>query len=205
MLDEGVADSVDTILQGVVKNGTGTRAPRSPACSVAGKTGTTENYGDAWFVGFTPEYTVAVWVGYPNKFKPMKTEFQGEPVAGGTFPAGIWKTFMESVLKIDPPPELKKDADGHAGRAAGAPTVATGPPPPPRRRADAAPAPPRPSAADARAAGRPRRRSRRTRHRSRRPTPRPPTPAPTAPPADGGRGRRRPAATGAAPPANGAG
>ena len=41
------------------------------------------------------EYTVAVWVGYPKKFQPMKTEFQGEPVAGGTFPAGIWKTFME--------------------------------------------------------------------------------------------------------------
>ena len=57
-----------------------------PGVMIAGKTGTTENYGDAWFVGWTKEYTVAVWVGYPDEFKPMKTEFQGEPVAGGTYP-----------------------------------------------------------------------------------------------------------------------
>ena len=103
VLDEGIATTVGTILQGVVKNGTAKRALLDPRIPVAGKTGTTENYGDAWFVGYTPEYTVAVWVGYPKKFQPMKTEFQGEPVAGGTFPAGIWKTFMESVLRIDPP------------------------------------------------------------------------------------------------------
>ena len=44
----------------------GTRAP-IPGYVVAGKTGTTENYGDAWFVGFAGNYTVAVWVGYPAK------------------------------------------------------------------------------------------------------------------------------------------
>src|SRR3954463_4259576 len=108
VLDESVANTVDTILQGVVKNGTGKRAMLDPRIPVAGKTGTTENYGDAWFVGFTPEYTVAVWVGYPKKSQPMKTEFQGQPVAGGTFPASIWRTFMQAVIKIDPPPELKK-------------------------------------------------------------------------------------------------
>jgi penicillin-binding protein 1A len=108
VLDEGIANSVGTILQGVVKNGTAQRAELGDV-PVAGKTGTTENYGDAWFVGWTPEYTVAVWVGYPKKFQPMKTEFRGEPVAGGTYPAGIWKTFMESVLRIDPPPKPKDD------------------------------------------------------------------------------------------------
>ena len=44
--------------------------------------------------------TVAVWVGYPDELRPMQTEFNGEPVAGGTYPAGIWKTFMERALAI---------------------------------------------------------------------------------------------------------
>ena len=55
---------------------------------MAGKTGTTENYGDAWFVGWTKELTVAVWVGYPDELRPMQTEFNGQPVAGGTYPGG---------------------------------------------------------------------------------------------------------------------
>ena len=120
VLDEGIATTVGTILQGVVKSGTAQRAQLGEI-PVAGKTGTTENYGDAWFVGWTPEYTVAVWVGYPKRFQPMKTEFQGDPVAGGTFPAGIWKTFMESVLKIDPPPELEEDDEETVPGAAPAP------------------------------------------------------------------------------------
>jgi penicillin-binding protein 1A len=128
VLDEGIANSVGTILQGVVKNGTAQRA-QIPNMVISGKTGTTENYGDAWFVGWTPEYTVAVWVGYPKKFQPMKTEFRGEPVAGGTYPAGIWKTFMESVLKIDPPPKPQgEDAEGVPG-ATPVPGTATTPAP----------------------------------------------------------------------------
>ena len=70
---------------------------------VAGKTGTTENYGDAWFVGYTPQLVVAVWVGYPTTLKPMLTEFNGDAVTGGTFPALIWKTFVEKALKGVPP------------------------------------------------------------------------------------------------------
>jgi hypothetical protein len=64
----------------------------------AGKTGTTENYGDAWFVGYTPQLVAAVWVGYPTRLRPMLTEYHGDPVAGGTYPALIWKTFMERSL-----------------------------------------------------------------------------------------------------------
>ena len=71
-----------------------------------GKTGTTEGYGDAWFVGWTKEYTVAIWVGYPDQFKPMETEFQGDPVAGGTYPAGIFKTFIEALVGMK---KVKKD------------------------------------------------------------------------------------------------
>ena len=89
----------NSILQRVVTQGTGLRAalPGRPA---AGKTGTTENYGDAWFVGYTPQLVTAVWVGYPNKLVPMTTQFHGDAVAGGTFPAMIWKTFMEKALKL---------------------------------------------------------------------------------------------------------
>jgi penicillin-binding protein 1A len=85
------------LLEGVVTSGTGTAAAL-PDRPVAGKTGTTENYGDAWFVGYTPQLVTAVWVGYPTTLRPMLTEFHGGPVAGGTFPARIWKTFEQSAL-----------------------------------------------------------------------------------------------------------
>ena len=70
---------------------------------MAGKTGTTENYGDAWFVGYTPQLAVAVWVGYPTTLKPMLTEFHGDAVTGGSFPALIWKSFVEKALKDEQP------------------------------------------------------------------------------------------------------
>ncbi len=97
-LSENHAAIVDNILQRVVTGGTGIRAQLADGRPVAGKTGTTENYGDAWFVGYTPQLAVAVWVGYPNTLKPMQTEFEGGPVAGGTYPALIWKEFMERAL-----------------------------------------------------------------------------------------------------------
>jgi len=87
----------DQALQGVVTGGTGTAA-QLPGREVAGKTGTTENYGDAWFVGFTPQLVVAVWVGYPDKLVPMTYQFHGHPVVGGTYPAQIWKAFMTKAL-----------------------------------------------------------------------------------------------------------
>jgi penicillin-binding protein 1A len=151
VLDAGVASTVQTLLQGVVKSGTGQRASLG-IVPVAGKTGTTENYGDAWFVGWTRDYTVAVWVGYPNKLVPMETEFNGEPVAGGTYPAGIWKTFMESVMKIDPAAEIKEAkeaADAAASATPGAAaTVAPSAPaqtaPAPDTGGETAPAPTKP-------------------------------------------------------------
>ena len=96
---------IDSLLQGVVQYGTG-KAAALPGRQVAGKTGTTENYGDAWFVGYTPQIVTAVWVGYPDKLVPMLTEFHGHPVAGGTFPALIWKAFMSKALELKKlPPE----------------------------------------------------------------------------------------------------
>jgi len=86
-----------SILQGVIRSGTGNRASLSDR-TAAGKTGTTENYGDAWFVGYTPQLATAVWVGYPNGLVPMLTEYHGDPVAGGTFPAEIWRAFTQLAL-----------------------------------------------------------------------------------------------------------
>jgi penicillin-binding protein 1A len=96
------AGVMNSILQQAVRLGTGKRAALVDR-PVAGKTGTTENYGDAWFVGYTPQLVVAVWVGYPTTLKPMLTEFNGKAVAGGTFPALIWKSFVEKALEGVPP------------------------------------------------------------------------------------------------------
>jgi membrane peptidoglycan carboxypeptidase len=98
---------VTSLLQHVIGGGTGRRAALPDGRPEAGKTGTTENYGDAWFVGYTPQLVVAVWVGYPQGLRPMLTEFHGQPVAGGTYPALIWKSFMEKALPMlgdDPEP-----------------------------------------------------------------------------------------------------
>jgi len=91
------AETVNQLLQGVIPYGTG-KAAQLPGRQVAGKTGTTENYGDAWFVGYTPQFVTAVWVGYPDTLQPMLTQFNGTPVAGGTLPALIWKSFAETAL-----------------------------------------------------------------------------------------------------------
>jgi penicillin-binding protein 1A len=104
VLSARTAGLVTALLQEVVQQGTGRRAALFDGRTVAGKTGTTENYGDAWFVGYTPQLITAVWVGYPNTLRPMLTDFNGDPVAGGTYPALIWKAFMERALKILKPP-----------------------------------------------------------------------------------------------------
>jgi penicillin-binding protein 1A len=111
VLKTSVADEVASMLSTVVTQGTATRA-QIPNTFVAGKTGTTENYGDAWFVGWTDKITVAVWVGYPDELRPMETEFNGQPVAGGTYPAAIWKSFVEKALSYkEYGPEEDKDDD----------------------------------------------------------------------------------------------
>ena len=94
-----IAQELHDMLTGPVQAGTATAAAIS-GLSVAGKTGTTTNYADAWFVGWTPQMTTAVWVGFPNKLIPMSTLFNGGPVEGGTFPAILWHSFMVQALQI---------------------------------------------------------------------------------------------------------
>jgi penicillin-binding protein 1A len=99
VLPAGIAQTETQVLETVLQYGTGKAAALGQFA--AGKTGTTSNYGDAWFVGWDSKYTVAVWVGYPDKLMPMLTDFNGNPVLGGTFPALIWHDFMTSALGID--------------------------------------------------------------------------------------------------------
>jgi penicillin-binding protein 1A len=100
VLSKATAQTAVGIMSTVVQRGTGKRAALADGTFAAGKTGTTENSGDAWFVGFTDRMTVAVWVGYPDKLRPMLTEFAGRPVEGGTYPALIWHDFMTAANRI---------------------------------------------------------------------------------------------------------
>jgi penicillin-binding protein 1A len=99
VLSTGVAETETSMLETVLQYGTARAAAIGQFA--AGKTGTTSNFGDAWFVGWDKKYTVAVWVGYPNRLIPMTTEFGGKPVFGGTFPALIWHNFMLSAIHVE--------------------------------------------------------------------------------------------------------
>lgn len=97
--DPGIAWMVTDILRRVITEGTGKRADIGrPA---AGKTGTSQDYADAWFVGYTPELVTAVWVGYPEGRISMRN-VHGIRVFGGTFPAQIWSLFMSRALSGSP-------------------------------------------------------------------------------------------------------
>ena len=104
-----VADTAKTMLSYVISSGTGTAAQVGEFA--AGKTGTTENYGDAWFCGFIDKYTTCVWVGYADNVKPMEYEYNGSPVAGGTWPAVIWQDFMLQAIAIRDAREAEKAAE----------------------------------------------------------------------------------------------
>ena len=95
------AHLVDFVLQQVIDRGTGTAAKLDRP--VAGKTGTTENNGDAWFAGYTPNYAAVVWMGYPESNARPMDNVHGITVTGGTLPAQIWHQFMASALADVPP------------------------------------------------------------------------------------------------------
>ncbi len=85
-----------SVFKQVIAYGTGTGAAIGrPA---AGKTGTTDNYTDGWFDGFTPQLTTSVWMGDPSGAVPMRPPLTPEDVFGGTYPASIWQYFMYHAL-----------------------------------------------------------------------------------------------------------
>ena len=102
-----------TILQGVLERGTA-RAVRHLAPFVAGKTGTTDNENDAWFVGFTNEVTIAVWVGYDNADGKRRTLGRGQ--TGGKVALPIFETIVQAAWTHHAPRTALKPPSKEAER-----------------------------------------------------------------------------------------
>ncbi len=99
VLSQEVAYVMTDLLKGVILRGTGRGA--AIGRPVAGKTGTTDDYRNAWFIGYTPYLSTAVWVGNDDN-TPMKR------VVGGTLPARIWASFMKVAVQGTPPDDWKR-------------------------------------------------------------------------------------------------
>jgi penicillin-binding protein 1A len=95
VIADWVASTVTQVLMQNMLYGTG-RGAHVAGRSDAGKTGTTDNYADAWFSGYTPRLEATVWIGYPQGEVPM-LDVHGIAVSGPTFPADIWHLFMEAA------------------------------------------------------------------------------------------------------------
>jgi penicillin-binding protein 1A len=107
VLPKEIANKAVAVLKGVMVKGTARRSALTSDRPSAGKTGTQDDNTNAWFVGFTPQLTTAVWVGDPKAYTPMVNipEFvaKGVPrVQGATFPAGIWKAYNDVALADQP-------------------------------------------------------------------------------------------------------
>jgi penicillin-binding protein 1A len=103
VLSSDEAAIINQTLRAVVDEGSGVKAKLDDGRQVAGKTGTTQNARDAWFVGYTPKNccVVAVWMGYAKSNAPM-TKVHGRRVTGGAFPADIFGRFMNAqVANVD--------------------------------------------------------------------------------------------------------
>jgi len=113
VIEQSVAEKVNYALQQVVEEGSGAAAAL-PQAQVWGKTGTTDLYGDAWFVGYTRQLTTAVWMGYPaGQSNPLYDVHGVAKVSGGSLPADIFKRFMTKASPADPtPPDKVPDLSG---------------------------------------------------------------------------------------------
>ena len=116
--DPGAAAAVRKTLEVAAQFGTGTRAVLDDR-PIAGKTGTHQGFREAWFIGFIPQYTSSVWIGFAEEQLPLTdVEINGElirNVSGGRVPAPMWKEFMTKVVEELPvlewpndPSDLKK-------------------------------------------------------------------------------------------------
>jgi membrane peptidoglycan carboxypeptidase len=112
-IDPAIAHQVTDMLRGVISGGTGS-ANGQLGRPEAGKTGTNEEFRDAWFVGYVPQETTAVWVGYPGTPRPMYGVEGVSEMFGGTIPTQIWHDTMSTIIQelvprdfpAPPPPKL---------------------------------------------------------------------------------------------------
>jgi penicillin-binding protein 1A len=100
VVPDWVAATVTHVLEENMLHGTGVGA-HVPGRVDAGKTGTTDDYADAWFCGYTPGLAATVWIGYPRAETPM-LNVHGAAVSGPTLPATAWRLFMEGALEGSP-------------------------------------------------------------------------------------------------------
>jgi penicillin-binding protein 1A len=108
VLEEPVADNMNKVLTGVIEGGTGTAAKIGrPA---AGKTGTSEEYQNAWFVGYTPTLSTAVWVGHKEGNIAMRGVRGVGTVTGGSWPARLWHNYMVEAMRGVPVTEFTQPA-----------------------------------------------------------------------------------------------
>ncbi|HEX6116205.1 MAG TPA: transglycosylase domain-containing protein [Solirubrobacterales bacterium] len=172
-IDPAVADEARSVLEANVEGGTGERAAYGGYAW--GKTGTTENNGDAWFCGGAEEVTACVWVGHAETNTPMETEYAGAPVDGGTYPALIWADVMSAYEALQDSRKENDDEDAEVDTEAAVPVA-------PAPVEEVAPAPVEPAPA---------------------PAPVPEAPAPEAAPAPAEPAAPAPAPEGGAPTAGG--
>ena len=99
VISEESATTAREVLATVVSSGTGANAATGEP--TWGKTGTTDDNGDAWFCGATEEITACVWVGHADTVTPMLTEFGGAPVDGSTFPALIFADLVNAYTALE--------------------------------------------------------------------------------------------------------
>lgn len=111
VLSKMVVRNVTKILRRVITGGTATSARLKITDEVAGKTGTAQRWRDAWFVGYSTSLVTAVWVGNPDKPVAMSPPLTKRRVTGGSYPAAVWKLFMEQALQWAPPGDFPEAPD----------------------------------------------------------------------------------------------
>jgi penicillin-binding protein 1A len=105
VLSGNQAAAATEVLRRVVQTGTASfyhNLDKEIGHPSAGKTGTTDDFVDAWYIGYTPRLSTAVWVGYPEGHKPMRDVHDESVVNGETLPMDIWSTYMAEATKENP-------------------------------------------------------------------------------------------------------